>query len=210
MSTAPLRPRTSWWRLNRWALLSLVVLIPLVIVASSFRYFAVYRMKVPSTPIQPQDGKVRIVQDVLTPKQVWKRDVTVTLDDVAAAQSDGAIIARPGAHLFVIDLTLAAPSDSPLEGCRVEIVDTKGRRYSPYGARVSRDDSMTAGFNGCLPAKGSKGPLTEWDGNLINEGPPRVASWQVHTSVAVTDGAEIKELRVWWDPPQYASFPVKG
>lgn len=207
MTTPTAAPDTTWWRRNRLWLLLLLPLLLLALAASSFRLVTLYRPWSWSGRVVAHGPTGTLSEDFMASDgQTYHRDVTVTVDSVQPVRSLGEDAATPGAQLWRVDLTLAAPVDQIVEGCEILLVDAAGRSYRAGRAgKVAADPAnrfwSTSDDIACVP-EDAPGPT---DGLFRIEPSPleRPPSWPVTVGVVTPDGVEPVGVIVRWTMPGY-------
>jgi hypothetical protein len=199
-------PATSgWWRRNRWALAALPVALVLALVGSGDRLRTLWweqdlRRPSVAAPGETVEFHQRIRDGVGGTMPV---DVRVSLDGVGDATTLPEDMVLPaGTRAVRVDLSLTADPDLVLLGCSLAVRDASGTRYdyvaNAWGARQ--------GLAPCVPmdAPGPWPSLGDLDDTITHEDtPPRPGTWTVSPVVVVPDGADITEVVLWWQKPQY-------
>lgn len=202
----------SWARRNRWGLALLPLAVVAVLAASSDRIDAYYLMANPIRASVAEPGEELTFQ-TRTVDGDGSHDLSVDLRLAGTTPTSelwgGDSIELPeSAELVRVDLTLGAPPESILLGCRMAVVDTEGRRYDYQNLPIGGGSQPVSP---CVPedTPGPRPSLGALGGGGLEPGEePRPERWSVGPVFIVPTGTEIESVLVWWDLPDYAELRV--
>ena len=204
--------KSRWWRRN-W--LWLVLLIPLAagaLAASSQRYINVYLPWKTSAEIPANaQGVVDFHQRFKGVELEHERSATLKLLEVSPVDQAGDEAAAPGGQLWLVKLQISAKPDQVLNTCNVALL-ADGTQYGFDAAkRPATDDAfaMPSMFPQCVPEEAPGPSFGIYSDEIINDGPSRPESWEAEFSFVVPEDVTPDEFRIWWQTPEYASFPLK-
>lgn len=198
-----------WWDRNKLWLLLLAPLLALALAASGFRFARLY---LPWNYTRPQVT----AGTTLTFNQDWAyqaklkghRQATLTVVSVRTAESEDGRKAAPGAILYRIELEFSAAPNVLMEGCNVFLLGPDGTMYGRGSGTVDLPGA-TPGFSlSCVP-RDAPGPSIDAVHDVIKTSErERPATWRVVESIALPEGVKPTQVRVQWDPPDYALLGV--
>lgn len=208
MSNEPARMAmpAGWWRRNRWALLGLVALIPLALVASSFRLLVAYLPWTYDVAHRSAAGPVHLQQTYNGNERDITVDVTAALAGLTSSTTAGDIEAVPGATLWQVTFNFSADPDVVLQGCEIWLVDAQNREYGTYGGKDSKGFSDLGNMPTCVP-RNSEGPMYDYFANEITPSQnPRPRDWTYTAYLAMPIGVEPAKVRLAWHEPDFIEF----
>jgi hypothetical protein len=96
--------------------------------------------------------------------------------------------------------------DMVVGACTVQVRDARGREFRP-GVGYAVPDVLDT--PGCTPP-GAPGPMAALSKDSVDPppDPPRPASYERWYAVIMPAGVRPHDLRIWFDTPLYAEFPV--
>ena len=213
MTTAAIRHALyapGWTRRNRWGLLVLPFALAAALVGSSDRvrlYFWDEGLHQPQRA--PQGAWLAFGDTYHDSEGEHPLKVRIRLDSVAPATtgwtSTTPVDLPPGTKAVAVSLTLEADPSLPLSVCRLAVRDAEGNRYD-YLTEVGRQPPAP-----CVPpdAPGPFAKLGEIDKGRDTSGEPvRPRSWTVSPVVMLPADADIQDVVLWWELPDYASLAV--
>lgn len=200
----------SWLRRHRWWLPALPVALALMLAAQSYRLPDLWWNAGSHREVASADqGEALTVTGDPGFDGVgeFTRRYEVTLDEVAEAPYEPTSITRvaelpPGTVALEARLSFAADPDEILATCRVELVAADGVRYGGHDS-----DPLGQGYV-CTPPDRT-GPLPAFFGTERVPVPPELARperWSVAPVFVVPEDAEITEVRLSFDPPEYVTL----
>jgi hypothetical protein len=206
--------RRGWLRANRWWLLVLPVALVLAAAASSYRvrtfwYDDGFHHR---TATAKPGGFVRVVNHFEDGVGKTERTFRVRASGLTelnqvpdSLEETGKPVPR-GTTAYGVDLELEAAPDQDLNYCRVVLVDRDGRKFGGL------DTDLFGQANMCVPedTPGPNTPLSKGEKRgVLEEGEdPRPPSWSVEPVVLVPRGADIREVRISFTPPEYVGLPL--
>lgn len=198
----------SWWKRNwRW-LLVLPVALAAAIFASSHRLIEIYWPSEPTSQVAVESGTAHYTSSLTNAGVTYDRAIDVTFDGARMVDSFEGLAPVEGARLWAFDFTMAAEPDVIAEGCTVIALDSDGRQYFPRAA-TRQDLSAGAYVDNCVPF-GAEGPTIDYfSGELVDSATPRPPDWTATLVIAIPEGVEPSSVRIYWDLPRYAEFPVR-
>lgn len=200
-----------WWRRNGWWLLAIPFLAALALVASSQRLVGLYLPWETSRALPATDDVVHYAQDFRVMDITAHREVTVRLLDVAPIDGTPTTLAADGGQLWQVTVEFNAASDQVLDGCQAALV-ADGNRYGQSGGKVSTnpDDPYSPGLAllRCDPVDTPGPNYAPYGTELEMPETPRPTTWSTQITFALPEGAQPDEFQIWWDTPEYASFPI--
>lgn len=137
-----------------------------------------------------------------------RRDLTVTLLEVVpATQVEGfsgpePLVPVAGSAVWEVRLRFEVDPEVPLAGCRVSLVDTRGREAAADGTALGEAFVPEAD---CEP-EGRTGP--RYDGSRVEGDRPRPPSYDISVLVVTDDEAEPDRVRLWWESPDVAELSL--
>jgi hypothetical protein len=162
------------------------------------------------------DGSVRLHDTLTDAKGPHPRDVTMRLVSLERVsdyrEAPGAevqpVTLPPGQVMWRLSIHFAADPSTILGACFVTVRDAEGRAYSPGVARAVKD---VLAYPSCTPP-GAPGPMPALSRDEVAEppDPPRPAEYDRWYPVILPAGVRPTSVRVWFDTPRYAEFPVTG
>lgn len=160
------------------------------------------------------DGSVTLRDTVEDPKGRHPRVVTmryVSIQQVTTFQDEPGDDEQPvrlpsGQVMWRLVLHYAADPDTIVGSCVVQVRDEHGREYAP-GVGDAVEDAFV--FTSCTPV-GAPGPMAALSKDEVPKAPdpPRPAEYDRWYHVIMPAGVEPHDVRVWFDTPRYAEFPV--
>jgi len=197
-----------WLRRNRWALISLVFLIPLALLASSFRMFNVYLPWTYHVRHAASDGRVHLQQTYNGNERDISIDVDAALFAVDHGPSFTEVSAAPGSTLWKVTVSLYAEPDVILSGCTVWLVDDQGREYGTSGGKTAESSSDLGDPAPCVPAQ-APGPRYDYFTNTITPSEvTRPRSWCFDAYIAVPSDVKPTTVRLGWHEPDYIELEL--
>jgi hypothetical protein len=197
-----------WLRRNRWALISLVLLIPLAVLASSFRMINVYLPWTYHARHASSDGRVHLQQTYNGNERDITIDVTASLFAVDHGTTFGKISAVPGSTLWKVSVSLYAEPDVILNGCSVWLVDGQEREYGTEGGKTAEYSSDLQDRAACVP-KNAPGPKYDYFSNAITPSEvTRPPSWCFDVYIAVPSDVKPTKVRLGWHEPDYVELEL--
>lgn len=203
----------SWWRRNRWALLTL----PLVLVAVALSGLG--RVTTFWWPYQVHDrvegtaGEFTAFQDDYRDAGGdHDREVEVAVGEVVESaqflDGDGLPVpdelVPPGLRLWEVEVTVRADPKVPLGGCIVALVDAR--------ERVAQRDSTLmpyqVGFDACQPQDTVNPQAQLFVDEAPHEPSTRPPEWSRTIQLLTSEDFEPVEVRLWWEPPTYLAVPL--
>ncbi|MDO5729213.1 MAG: hypothetical protein Q4P71_06280 [Actinomycetaceae bacterium] len=198
----------SWWKRNwRW-----LIVLPIAVVAAGFasshRLLEIYWPSDPTSEVAVESETAHYTSSLTNAGVTYERAIDVTFDGAQIVESVEGLTAVEGARLWAFDFTMAADPEVIADGCTVIALDSDGRQYFPRAA-TRQDVSAGALVDSCVPF-GAEGPTIDYfSGELIDSATPRPAQWTTTSVIAIPDGVEPRTVRIYWDLPRYADFPVR-
>lgn len=204
----------TWWRRNRWALLALPLVLALTWAATSYRVLTLWdpfqlTREVSAPPGEPahlvqelDDAHGPYVVDLALTASPARQVTSLTHPDNTTSFFPG----RTGTVVWQIDLTVTADPGTVANGCRIRLVDTLGRETAYSSVAPGAD----VPFAPCVPQE-TPGPLpalTEDDVPPPDQ-PERPSTYTVPIIVRTADDFVPDRLDIWYEPPLYASLPVR-
>lgn len=178
---------TGWLRTNRWWLPALVVAAALVALASSSNYWVWRSADVLDRPQTAVNGVLEFhAKSDANPLQTTLRVARVT---TPSGTVEG-LTAPVGVRLYAVHLAVVVPPHLPsvMDFCDAVLVDDQGRIYAQ---NAGLDDDRSVGHTGGCGSLDA--PESGWTTELL---------------FGVPDTARITELRISFDAPDYAVFPI--
>lgn len=210
----PKRPRRGWWRRNGWALVALPFVLALVLGLGAYRVHAFWWTSGLHEPSHAPVGGTTTLEDSFEDAQ-GEHTRTVTMGagpaEVVTTYPGHSgeplpVDEVPGTEVWRFELDVQAEPDQVLSGCRMELVDDRGRtfpvRHSDIGWELPQDL--------CVPL-GTPGPLYDlgdlWDLEDADT-PPRPESYTVPIYVRLTGGAAPAQAKITWGEPKYLALDI--
>lgn len=198
--------RASWWQANRWWLLVLPLVTVLMVGASSYRIEEFWWQRGQhhevATVAPGEFGSVNFDSSLSGHTRTFKVRLageltrSEELPDLYAIDND----ALPeGMVVGEVSLDFEADPDQSLRGCEVSFVGSDG---VVYGAA---SDPLSQGFL-CVP-EDTPGPYTD---DTPTDTPERPTTWSTTAQGLIPADAEITEIRVWWNYPEYVTLQVQN
>lgn len=203
----------SWWRRNRWALLSLPLVLVVVALSGMGRVTTFW------SPYQVHDrtegtvGELTAFQDDYRDAGgVHERELELAVGEVAESteflDGDGIPVpdepVPPGMRLWQMEVTVRADPELPLGGCVVALVDAQDRV-------AQRDSTLMphqVGFDACQP-QGTVNPQVQlFVDEAEHEPSTRPPQWSRTIQLLTSEDFEPVEVRLWWEPPTYLAVPL--
>jgi hypothetical protein len=204
----PVSREKGWFQRNRWALLSLVGLIPLAILASSFRMLVIYLPWQYNVAHRSTTGSVHLLQTYVGNERDIHIDVTATLVGAEHSGQYGKISAVPGATVWKLTFDMAADPDVVLNACQVWLVDAQGREYSTTGGKAAEYYFDMETQPPCVPSN-AKGPSYSYFSNEITPSEnPRPPSWRFDAYLGLPADVKPTQVRIAWSAPDYIEFDL--
>lgn len=197
-------PRGGWWRRNKVAL---IALLPLAAAAASASSYQLTDVWLPSQPWRATDAggpTGHYHSTFVRGGHTFTRDADVTVVGVRQEATFDGRRAAEGARLEVVTLRIAADPDVPLDSCQVALLD-HGTPYGTVAGQAKPDGRVSAGQATCVP-KDAPGPTVDaFTGKLTHpeDKPARPREWTTDIAIAVPNGVEPAQLRLYWDTPGY-------
>lgn len=215
--TTPTAPTTSapgahatasWWRRQRRGLLLLPLAMVVALLASSSR---VHLFWWPSGPHDRVTGSVgapvRFAQEWVDKAGTHQRKLTVTVGTPEQTTeheglTGGAVQVTPpnGSVLWRIPLTVEADPSVVLFGCKVALIDARGRTFTALDPGLKSGRALKT--QQCVPAM-QLGPRPvvyqgmSQDQDTLN----RPKNYQTFAYVVTAADARPSTVRLWWDYP---------
>lgn len=162
------------------------------------------------------DGSVHLRDTLTDAKGAHLREVTLRLVSLEPVtdyrEAPGAkpqpVTLPPGQQMWRLSVHFAADPDTVLGACFVRVRDAAGREYVPGVARAVKD---VLAYTSCAPP-GAPGPMPALsrDEPAAPPNPARPAEYDRWYPVIMPSGVRPTSVRVWFDTPRYAEFPVTG
>ncbi|MDO5700514.1 MAG: hypothetical protein Q4P36_03485 [Bowdeniella nasicola] len=197
------------WLRRNWAwLLALPLALGAAGFASCHRLIEIYWPSEPTAPVTVSGATAHYVSEFVNAGATYARDIDVTFQGARHVETHGGLRAVEGATLWAFDFTLAAGPKVIADGCTVVALDERGRQYFPRAATTvdpsePRDLSVP-----CLPPDAEGPTIDYFSGTVIDSRLERPPQWDTTLVVAIPDGIEPTAVRIWWDLPVYAEFPL--
>ena len=199
---------STWWRRNRWALLALPFLLVLAVAASSYRVITTWQPWQLTDPVEAGPGQpARLVDegidldgstypiDVLLSSGTL-RQATRATDSYGDVQELPEI---PGTVVWRVELAVSADPETKLTGCRLRLVDEKGRETTYSSVRPG----ISLPSDPCVP---------RLDVDIFADEdeppPPRPESYTRPIYFRTTDDFVPVRMDVYWDTPTYAALEL--
>ena len=162
------------------------------------------------------DGSVHLRDTLTDARGTHPREVTmrlVSLESVTDYREGPGAASQPvtlpqGQVMWRLSVHFEADPDTVLGACFVKVRDAAGREYSPGVARAVKD---VLAYTSCTPP-GAPGPMPALseDEPATAASPARPAGYDRWYPVILPSGVRPTAVRVWFDTPRYAEFPVTG
>lgn len=209
---AELPPVRGWWRTNRVWLATLLPLVILALLATSFRLQRIYLPWHWTRPQVATGTSLRFVQDWSSEGNTFHREVELKVNTMTVVPRLDGQVAVPGGVLYRIELSASAAPAVMLDGCEVWAEGPDGTLYASGGAGKSSDGS--SGYVpwsvACVPAD-APGPMLDLDGKTVRPSKAeRPATWTIVAGVVLPEGVRPTAIRIGWRTPDYAVFSVPG
>lgn len=196
--------RPSWWQTNRWWLAVLPVVTVLMVGASSYRVEQFWWQRGHHHEVAAvapgESGSVSFSSSSSGYTRTFEVRLaggvtrTEELPDMFAIDND---TLPEGMVVGEVSLDFEAAPDQSLRGCEVSFVGRDGVVYGAVG------DPLTQGFL-CVP-EDTPGPYTD---DTPTDTPERPSTWSTSAQALIPADAEITEIRVWWNHPEYVTLRV--
>lgn len=203
----------SWWRRNRLAVLAIPVVLVLAVAANGLRLERFWWNTEFRSATAGQQGEfVTFHQDYTDYLGSTSRTLKVRLEGVTEVAEvtktyGGAQPIPDGVRALRVDLSFEADPEQSVSGCWLGLVDDEGTMYEfDEGFLDIAQDEPFACHE--LARPGPRVPTFKGQTREVTPGEERPASWQMHPVVLVPEDAEITEVRLWWELPQYLSLTV--
>lgn len=202
--------RSPWWKRNLIWLLALPVLLTVAMVAASQRYVNIYLPWEPNAPIHAKEDVVELRQRYEYMDETVRREVDIRFLGVEQVADHEGQRPAPGATMWKVAVEFRAEPDAVLGHCDAALM-SDGVSHGFGGGKVLVDpDSFTmpALRPSCEPLD-TPGPQFEvYSTEVAHPEVPRPERWQREFAFVLPEGKQPDEFRVWWTPPEYASFKL--
>lgn len=203
----------SWWRRNRWALLSLPLVLGVVALSGLGRvttFWWPYQVhdRIDGTPGQfstfrddyrdaggDHDRELRVSVGAVVPGDAF-------VDDDGAAILDQPV--PPGLRLWEVEVTFQADPELPLGGCVVALVDERDR----VAQRDSTLMPYQVGFDACQPQDAVNPQVQLFVDEAAHEPSTRPREWSRTIQLLTAEEFVPVEVRLWWEPPTFLAVPL--
>lgn len=195
---------------NLIALASLIVLVPLAIFVSAYRYNDVYQAGRFSQPIAAQNGLAHYVGHSIVDGKNYERHIDVKLLNATQVSNWNGIIAPKGAKMWVFEFQFSADPKVPASECGIRVLDKNNKIYRMGAATIVDFGTKTSDVNfiPCVPREAS-GPKIDIITQKIKDSPiPRPQTWTATLGMAIPEGVTPDRVQIAWDLPAYAEFPI--
>ena len=196
---------------RRWLLLLPVALV-LVLAASAGRLQIFWWPSDLRDETSGREGEAIEVVDVWTDEDGQERERRFSLTVLSVRPVtfvDGysgpeRVVPPPGVAAWRILLEFDVDPDVPMLGCRVSLLDDRGREADAVGGSLG--DALLPGAS-CEP-KDRRGP--DYTGAYDEDYLPRLQTYVAPQYVLTADDATPASVRLWWEPTDYVEVAVEG
>ena len=203
-----------WTRRNRWGLLALPLLAALVFAGNGIRLDDYWWNLEPRNATTADKGEwVTFRQDFHDAAGDATRTVKVRLDGIREVTSipqsfDKTEPVPGGVRALEVDLSFAAKPDQYLRVCQLALRGKDGERYQ-FASSVGLVTQMNV--NPCVPddQPGPASAIFKGDNRQVPEGEERPETWELHPIVFVPKDADITQVLLWWELPDYLQLSTK-
>ena len=158
---ADLRPQVTstpagggWWQRNRWALLLLPFVVALILGLGAYRVHAFWWTSGLHEPSHaPVGGSSTLPEPFVAAQGEHSRTVTMGAGPAAVVTAypglsgeEQSVEEVPGTRVWHVQLQVEAAPDQVLSGCRVEIVDDRGRTFRVLHGDIGWELPRTSAF----------------------------------------------------------------
>jgi len=194
--------------------LAVVPAVAFALAASSFRYVDVYLPNTPSDPITGAVGETLHIEQTAVAEGVENLIVAdVTLTGAARLREEDEPSLPAGTEIDVIAVSFdwAAPPESPLRTCDLQLVTVGGEHYLPsarLGSHLVGAAPELSSTHYCTP-EDAPGPLMSLGVDLGFSGyedPERPAEWSTTVYFVVPAGTRPASVKLSWQMPTYLEF----
>ncbi len=200
------------WRRNWPWLIALPFLLALALLASSQRMIGNHLKWHPTYAQRAAGGVVMFHETFNWFGEDFTREARLRVATVERVDSyeenSNTIKPVPGMQLWRISLDITATPEQPLTTCEVRVF-SGGVEYGPGAGKVSKTfEGPAHSTTRCTPLEHPGASLGLFQPTLEGIDPDRPGQWSSDHYFALPEGIEPEEFRVWWQPPNYASFPL--
>lgn len=203
----------SWWWANRWWLVLLPVAMTVMLVGSGYRVQTFWwesglHRETASATAGEFARVSQAFEDSLGPtRRTFQVRVTGLdeVDEITLANESKPRSVPEGVRPYQVTLAFRAAADQDLNGCRVMLLDERGRRF---GGDVS---GPLGQVYGCVPADtpGPHSPLLKGDRRgAVDPDAPRPEEWTTRSTVLVPEGATPSRVWITFGAPDYVSLKL--